>query len=358
MGPVTEHEFDGQVLRFCVQAPADVADQIQMHFARGGPSRPVTVRLVLVVDGPRLEQRAQLLDRHPQSVAQGHPELPYHRWSVTPDVQVLLPHRGAPHLIEVTHRSSGAEVLILAEEEATVARTAIRVMRQLMIRTAEQAGGVLGHTAAVVLDEQAILVAGRPGAGKTTVALGLAERHGAALCAADRCLLLPLGRGGWRVIAVPLAWRIAPGTAGALAPLQRALAEGFTPRRGAKLRDGKHEFVVDELADVLGVPTIAAAPVAGVVALTRDADCETALAAVPEGLRGDVVAGTVLRAEDALFTTDWLGLAAPERVATMARSAAFAAATPVYATSWAQHGDLAALAEQIAGQFLGAGRVH
>jgi hypothetical protein len=79
---------------------------------------------------------------------------------------VLIPTRGPAHLIEADG-SVGVAVRVFAAESATLARTAIRIMRKLLIRSIERDGGILTHAAAVVIDGRAVVLAGRPGSGKT-----------------------------------------------------------------------------------------------------------------------------------------------------------------------------------------------
>lgn len=346
-----EHEFDGHVMGFVVDAPKEVADEIGVYFARSTSARTDSVRLVLTANAARLHhQVGQVSSRPAQGTASGHPQTRYHWWSTQPDVRVLIPDAGPTHLIEADG-SGGITVTVLAAESTTLARTAIRIMRELLIRSSERSGGILGHAAAVVIDGRAIVLAGRPGSGKTTVALILADCHGAALCAADRCLLLPDAACGWRALGVPLAWRIAPGTVQTLPALAAAVTHGFTMHRGPGLYEGKHELVTGELATLLNVPATPVAPGAVIVVLDRTPARSADLVPVAPDRRDVAVLGPLLRRKDVLFTTDWLGLPglpAMPPAAVAATGAAFAATIPIYRGNWARPIELSPLAELVA----------
>ncbi|MGH3770425.1 MAG: hypothetical protein ACRDRW_03350 [Pseudonocardiaceae bacterium] len=347
---MSEHEFDGHVVGFIVDAPTEVAEEIGVYFARGTSARTDRVRLVLTADAARLHRQVEQVTSRPAlGSASGHPQTRYRWWSPQPDVRLLIPDTGPAHLIEADG-SVGVTVTVLAAESATLARTTIRIMRELLIRSIERDGGILGHAAVVVINGRAIVLAGRPGSGKTTVALTLAGCHGAALCAADRCLLLPDASCGWRALAVPLAWRIAPGTVRTLSALAAAVTHRFTAHRGPGLYEGKHEFVTGELAALLNGPATPVAPGAVIVVLDHAPARPAGLVPVAPDGRDSAVLATMLRREDALFTTDWLGLPAlPAKTPTATEStgAALAATIPIYRGNWASHIELATLAELV-----------
>lgn len=286
--------------------------------------------------------RATGLTRAPSGLTQGHPELVYQHWDDTVTGRTLIPVSGAPHLIQVG--ANNRSVKILAADPATLARTAVRVLRQLAIRHTERSGGLLGHAAAVAIGDRIVLLAGRPGAGKTTVALHLARR-GARLCAGDRTLLLP-GPPAWRAVELPLAWRVGPGTLNALHLLEEAEA-GRPRHRGTEMVEGKHEFTPGELAASLGTGRITGGTLAAIVVLRQhphNRDGDVRLSANPEA----ALRGSLFRPQDALFGVDWFGLGLPTPMEVIARGAALAEQAPVYEAAWAHHDDLAGLAEQIA----------
>jgi hypothetical protein len=274
----------------------------------------------------------------PRATARGHPQLAYH---VHPDGaggEALVPQTGPPHLITVTADRSRIEVA--AADPAVLATTVTRVLRQMVIRHAERAGGLLGHAAAVASSAgQVTLLAGRPGAGKTTVALLLA-RAGAGLCSGDRTLLLPRSS-GWDAAEVPLAWRVAPGTLDAL-DLAGPAADLPARARGRGLVDGKHEFTAAELCSLTGAARVPWGRAAAIVVLDRLPSRPATVRVSPDPAAA--LARTLLRSQDALFTTDWIGLGtlAPAEVA--ARCGALAAQVPVIEAAWPDHAALPSLA--------------
>jgi hypothetical protein len=168
-----------------------VLEQIGVYFPRAAPGNRAA--------GPVARVRARLAPyevtlrtaglsglRH--GVASGHPQLAYQVWPDGAGGTTLIPQAGPPHLITVAAGHGSIEVL--AGQTGPLAQTTIRIVRQLMVRHTERHGGLLGHAAAVAAGGTVLLLAGRPGAGKTSVALLLA-RAGADLCAGDRTLLLP-----------------------------------------------------------------------------------------------------------------------------------------------------------------------
>jgi hypothetical protein len=92
------------------------------------------------------------------------------------------------------------------------ARLAREVMRGMLLR---QGWSVL-HASAVVKDGRTILTFGQKGAGKTTTALALAQRHGIGLLANDRVFVRVNGAGGVDVLPWPSAAAIGLGLLDAL----------------------------------------------------------------------------------------------------------------------------------------------
>jgi hypothetical protein len=80
-----------------------------------------------------------------------------------------------------------------------------------------------------------------------------------------------------------------------------------------------------------------------------DADLPLALARIRQaGNPATALAGTLLRPQDALFTTDWLGLGSLTPLEVAARCAVLAAQVPVYEASWPDHAALPGLADLLA----------
>jgi hypothetical protein len=323
-------------LAVLVTAPHEVLEHVAAYFPRrtGGGAACIADVAARVVAPAELVPPPWPL----QAMAQGHPQLAY---QVHPDGAggtALAPQSGPPHLITVT--ADCGHVGVAAADPAVLATTVTRVLRQLVIRHAERAGGLLGHAAAVAPGKGGVmLLAGRPGVGKTTMALILA-RGGAALCSGDRTILLPRP-GGWHAAEVPLAWRVAPGTLDAL-DLASPAAALPARARGRGLADGKHEFTAAELCDLTGAARVPCGRATAIVVLNQDPSRPAAarLALDPAA----ALARTLFRPEDALFTTDWLGLGTPAPGEAAARRGALAAQVPVIEATWPDHAALPSLA--------------
>lgn len=292
---------------------------------------------------------SELTSESPEQVTWGHPDLKY--WVVrrsAEDSEIrLVPQTESPHVLAVDP-DDGMKIRITAAHVTTLGRTAVRLMRQLMIRHAERQGGVIGHGAAVIFNGSALVLAGLPGAGKTTVGLTLSEIKGTDLVASDRLTFLPGSHGqGWQVAGIPVPWRIADGTIGGVGKLARAFAEEPTLFRGCELVGGKHELVTSELASMLGVQAQFDATVGAIVILGRGKTM--AVEELSGAGKVAALAATLFNADDRLFVTDWLGafgLISEEDV--IVRAELLAASARVISATWTDYCDIAPLAELIA----------
>jgi hypothetical protein len=262
--------------------------------ARAAPGAP-RVRLVVRVDADTVGAAWRRAAGEPTRARRlSHPSQEYR--AVAHGSGELLTSAQADDHAVVT---SPGTVTVLACDEAAGARVAVRVVRQVLMRAGERAGGRSVHAAVAVVDGRGVLLTGSPGAGKTSVLHALMAGRGACPVANDRAVIVPRGRGRWTAIGVPLAWRFTP-QAVAASPL---LAEGISPsrrRRGQRLVDGKQEFAPQEVARLLGVRPAHSAPVDEVVVLGRDRVEATALS-LREGLDFG---------PDDPFACDWLDLVA------------------------------------------------
>lgn len=96
-------------------------------------------------------------------------------------------------------------------------RYPIRLVREAMLRTYEDAGGVIFHAAGVDVGGTAVMVCGPRGAGKTTLTAALLRTPGAALLSNDRLVAYQ----GDHVVAVPLPVPTGRGTIQAFPELER-----------------------------------------------------------------------------------------------------------------------------------------
>jgi len=98
-------------------------------------------------------------------------------------------------------------------------RYPIRIIREAMLRTYEDAGGIVFHAAGVDIGGAGVLICGPGGAGKTTVASALLRHPDTTLLSGDRVIIIA----DQRMVAVPLPIRAAAGTISAFTEL-RAIA--------------------------------------------------------------------------------------------------------------------------------------
>ncbi|MBC7303276.1 MAG: hypothetical protein H5T78_20300 [Nocardia sp.] len=143
-------------------------------------------------------------------------------------------------------------------------RIAVRVLRQITMRAAEDAGARALHAGAVVVDGRAVLVGGRAGAGKTTMLLQLIKL-GAAPMASDRTMVTSENT-HLHGTAVPHAWRITPQGLESATELHQIWQ---CPQRGQRLADGKAELTPVEIADAYDRPLHSASPVSALVLVDR-----------------------------------------------------------------------------------------
>ena len=103
--------------------------------------------------------------------------------------------------IPLTPDRGQASLAVAREEELVLANVIENFLRILSAHQALVHGGLVLHSAGLVLDRQAWIFAGRSGAGKTTLT-GKAHRAGATVLSDDVNLLLP-DKGAYHAYAVP-----------------------------------------------------------------------------------------------------------------------------------------------------------
>lgn len=138
-------------------------------------------------------------------------------------------------------------------------RYPIRLVREAMLRTYEDAGGVIFHAAGVDVGGAGVMVCGPRGAGKTTVTAALLRLSGAGLLSNDRLVAYQ----GDHVVAVPLPVPTARGTIQAFPELERLVRR---PAVGGIELDRmpadfgsmvKHAFTARQFAEAFGARLIA-----------------------------------------------------------------------------------------------------
>ncbi|MQA87708.1 MAG: hypothetical protein GEV03_24560 [Streptosporangiales bacterium] len=114
----------------------------------------------------------------------------------------------------------GRVIDLSCRQPQTAPRYALRIIREVMMRSYENAGGVIFHAAGVDLGGDAVMICGTGGAGKTTTMTAILRRAGSngALLSNDRLTV----HGTDRIVAVPLPVRAARGTIDAFPELHAA----------------------------------------------------------------------------------------------------------------------------------------
>lgn len=238
-------------------------------------------------------------------------------------------------------------------------RYPIRLVREAMLRTYEDAGGVIFHAAGVDVGGAAVMVCGPRGAGKTTVTAALLRFSGAALLSNDRLVAYQ----GDRVVAVPLPVPTARGTIQAFPELERLVRR--TTANGSELDRMpadfgsmvKHAFTARQFAEAFGARLISRSALRLVV-VPRLADTDEPAHArrlsVPEARH--IVAANCFTPRDEFWARPWLvpRQSTDEQLSRQASAAIenIAASVPCIEVSFGVHnpiGDLARILEQATG---------
>ncbi|MBQ0928633.1 hypothetical protein [Saccharopolyspora endophytica] len=267
-----------------------------------------------------------------------HPAQCYQRWYRRGQT-ILLPEHGGDLGDHVIRYDEGALRCVVQHREAA-ATVLVRLVRQIVLRATERLGGVSVHGGITQLpDSRNILIAGRAGAGKTSVLTLLAEQHHAAVISNDRTVLVPFPDGSWQASAVPLCWRFTAETLHASACLAAcAASDGL--RRGIDPLDGKLELTPAEVASFLGRPWLSHTGLDEIVVLRR----ATAAGSDITPLLRHLSLGT-----DDPFASDWIGLNSQAPLSTEDDPwHALGNAVPITVLDWTDPDELRGLASAIA----------
>jgi len=198
------------------------------------------------------------------------------------DVSWWRPHPGAglpeDHLFA---RDAAGTVHVLLHPDADRGqRYLARVLREGVLRCAEDRGWTVFHAAAAAVAGQGILIAGESGAGKTTVLTALVAHARADLIAADRAAVT---REATRVVAIPLSVRIAAPTLASLPP--RWPLEARQPETSPRSASAKTALAPRAFAEAFGVSLRESAPLRAVVLPRLTDDDRPPAARVLDGQR-------------------------------------------------------------------------
>lgn len=135
----------------------------------------------------------------------------------------------------------GTKIDLYVTDPPRSPRYVLRIIREVMIRSYENAGGILFHAAGLDIGGKAVMLCGSRGTGKTTTLAALLDFLGdrAALLSNDRLLALD----DRQIIAVPLPVPVASGTIEAFPQLRAATSIALRARPGeVPLGDLPREF--------------------------------------------------------------------------------------------------------------------
>ncbi len=332
-----------------VQGPHVVLSAVRAYFAPAQCSdrvddESVVVHIVAHVDSDLVRAAVGSCGGHAgPRVVVSHPHLRYYCQDLH-GVRVLLPEHGPPHVIRVAGSHPGLTIHVSAFDHSALARVTRRVLRALVLRGAEAAGGGSVHAGTVRLARTGLLVGGKPGSGKTSVITALIEAHGAQPVSNDRTAVVGDAEGAWTAHGVPLAWRYAPEGLSGSVRLSHAITTE-TLRRGRDLVDGKIELTLEEIGRHLRSVPLPATQLNRVVVLQR---CSPDARPV-----GPLNAADHLTLDPDQFADDWLDLRSrlgarptsclPERLTRLMDTSVM---------SWRDPAELAPLARRVAREAL------
>lgn len=162
-----------------------------------------------------------------------------------------IEHQARAYAIRVHHRHID---LYLHHTARKPHAYPLRLMRETMLRTYEDHGGIVFHAAGADLDGHGVMICGPRTAGKTTLLACLLRAHHGALLSNDRLIL----HGDERLVAVPLPVPVGRGTIEAVPELFEAASALSRPQRTIRelpVTFGslqKAEFSAREFATALG----------------------------------------------------------------------------------------------------------
>ncbi|MGH8879093.1 MAG: hypothetical protein ACRD0P_17420 [Stackebrandtia sp.] len=188
-------------------------------------------------------------------------------------------------------------------------RYPIRLVREAMLRTYEDAGGVIFHAAGVDVGGAAVMVCGHRGAGKTTMTAALLRLSGAGLLSNDRLVAYQ----GDHVVAVPLPVPTGRGTIQAFPELERLVRrqtadDSALDRMPADFGSTvKHAFTARQFAEAFGARLIARSALRLVVVpLLANTDEPARARRLPVAQARRIIAANCFTSRDEFWVQPWL----------------------------------------------------
>lgn len=215
---------------------------------------------------------------------------------------------GLPGAYAVTVRQRRISIYLHSETRRPH-RYPIRILREAMLRTYEDAGGIIFHAAGIDVSGAGVMICGPAGAGKTTVASALLRHAGTTFVSGDRIVAIA----GRRMVAVPLPVNAARGTIEAFGELRTILNGDAAGQAGTSMLPAdfgtrvKRSFTPSQFAGAFSAG-FGSASTLQLVVVPRLTD--TAAPASLERLRGSharsAIAESCFTPRDEFWITPWI----------------------------------------------------
>lgn len=128
----------------------------------------------------------------PGRVVAHHPDTAYVVRYEDGEYRLLEAIRGVPHAL-LARSDRAYAILTDGREGIEVLKPALRILRELFVRTAENRDGIVLHASAAAVNGHGFVFVGPSGAGKTTLAIAMARQVGGVFLSSDRVIVRRTG---------------------------------------------------------------------------------------------------------------------------------------------------------------------
>lgn len=182
-------------------------------------------------------------------------------------------------------------------------RYPIRLIREAMLRTYEDTGGVIFHAAGVDVAGAGVMVCGPRGSGKTTMTAALLRYTAAALLSNDRLIVHREDH----VVAVPLPVPTGRGTIEAFPELERSAAIELRTMPTEFGSTVKHTFTARQFAQAFGAGLVSASVLRLVLVPQLTGTCDSARARqLCAAHAGTIIKESCFTPRDEFWVRPWL----------------------------------------------------
>lgn len=248
----------------------------------------------------RLLDFVQSRCRHDRAVS-SHISLSYNVYQISQD-EIYIPVFTPTHTI----LKSGKTYILISASMESLLRTSPRVIRQFILRTLEEEGGVMLHASAIIYNDSAYIFVGPSGAGKTTAITYLIEETGAYYLTNDR-LIVKRTNQHFGVFSIPLSVRLTPETIQRSNLLSKYTANNKLKREGSDI-DKKIELTPREYVSALDTYGYMHSVLNRVFLLTRHPNSKLSVYTTSFDIVQDELRKQLRTPKDKAFPDDWFGL--------------------------------------------------